>query len=118
MQRFAVVLFALIALFAIGGPSSVNALSQKRETNADRFARGLNPLAPARRATAKRSQSSQTSIQYALNIYGGRFPSSDYTLVVRATFRFVTGVAILAVTSSLARTYICILVPCALRWTH
>jgi len=63
MQRFAVVLFALVALFAIGSPSSVNALSQmKRETNADRFARGLTPLPPSRRATAKRSQNSQASV--------------------------------------------------------
>ncbi|KAH9074979.1 hypothetical protein EDB83DRAFT_2312445 [Lactarius deliciosus] len=58
MQRFAVVLFALVALFAIV-PSSASALSQvKRETNADRFARGLPPMPPTRRSTAKRQQNS------------------------------------------------------------
>ncbi|KAI9440896.1 hypothetical protein H4582DRAFT_1939909 [Lactarius indigo] len=59
MQKFAVVLFALVALFAIV-PSPASALSQvKRETNADRFARGLPPLAPTRRSSAKRHQNSQ-----------------------------------------------------------
>lgn len=63
MQRFAVVLFAFVALFAIFVPSSVNALSHvKRETNADRFARGLTPLPPSRRSTAKRQQTSQVSV--------------------------------------------------------
>ncbi|KAH9055753.1 hypothetical protein EDB87DRAFT_1833972 [Lactarius vividus] len=58
MLRFAVVLFALIALFAIV-PSSASALSGvKRETNADRFARGLPPMPPTRRSTAKRQQNS------------------------------------------------------------
>ncbi|KAH9043984.1 hypothetical protein EDB84DRAFT_1559128 [Lactarius hengduanensis] len=58
MQRFAVVLFALVALFAIV-PSSASALSRvKRETNADRFARGLPPMPPTRRSTAKRQQNS------------------------------------------------------------
>jgi len=63
MQRFAVILFAFVALFAIVVPSSVNALSHvKRDTNADRFARGLTPRAPSRRSTAKRTQHSQVSV--------------------------------------------------------
>jgi len=63
MQRFAVVLFALVALFATVVPSSAGVLSHvKRETNADRFARGLPPLPPTRRASAKRSQVSQGSV--------------------------------------------------------
>jgi len=62
MQRFAIVLFALVALFAIV-PSSVNALSHvKRDTNANRFARGLPPRTPSRRSTAKRHQNSQVSV--------------------------------------------------------
>jgi len=60
MQRFAVVLFALVALFATVVPSSASSLLHvKRETNADRFARGLPPLPPTRRETAKRQQNSQ-----------------------------------------------------------
>jgi len=60
MQRFAIVLFALVALFATVVPSSASSLLHvKRETNADRFARGLPPLPPTRRATAKRQQNSQ-----------------------------------------------------------
>jgi hypothetical protein len=63
MQRYAVVLFALVALFGIVVPSSASTLSHlKRETNADRFARGLPPLPPTRRATAKRQQNSQPSV--------------------------------------------------------
>jgi hypothetical protein len=63
MQRFAVVLFALVALFVIIAPSSASTLSHvKRETNADRFARGLPPLPPTRRATAKRQQNSQPAV--------------------------------------------------------
>ncbi|KAH9169443.1 hypothetical protein EDB89DRAFT_2072982 [Lactarius sanguifluus] len=58
MQRFAVLLFALVALFAIV-PSSASALSLvKRDTNAHRFARGLPPMPPTRRSTAKRHQNS------------------------------------------------------------
>jgi hypothetical protein len=69
MQRFAIVLLAFVALFAIFAPSSVNALSHvKRETNADRFARGLPPLAPSRRSTAKRHHNSQVSVPYALTL--------------------------------------------------
>lgn len=69
MQRFAVILFAFVALFAIVVPSSVNALSHvKRDTNADRFARGLTPRAPSRRSTAKRTQHSQVSVPYVVNI--------------------------------------------------
>ncbi|KAF8259376.1 hypothetical protein EI94DRAFT_1029270 [Lactarius quietus] len=63
MQRFTVVLFALVAVFAIVFPSSANALSHvKRETNAERFARGLTPLKPSTRSTAKRYQNSQVSV--------------------------------------------------------
>jgi len=62
MQRFAVVLFALVALFAIVVPSASAHSPMKRETNADRFARGLPPLAPSRRETAKRQQNSQASV--------------------------------------------------------
>jgi len=63
MQRFAVVLFAFVAVFAIIFPSPANALSHvKRETNADRFARGLTPLKPTRRSTAKRHHNSQISV--------------------------------------------------------
>jgi hypothetical protein len=66
MQRFAIVLLAFVALFAIFAPSSVNALSHvKRETNADRFARGLPPLAPSRRSTAKRHHNSQVSVPHS-----------------------------------------------------
>jgi hypothetical protein len=69
MQRFTVVFFAFVALFAIVVPSSANALSHlKRDTNAERFARGLPPHAPSRRSTAKRHQNSQVSVPYALNI--------------------------------------------------
>ena len=69
MQRFTVVLFALVALFAIVVPSSANTLPQvKRETNADRFARHLPPLPPTRRATAKRQRPSQTPVLCVLNI--------------------------------------------------
>lgn len=63
MQRFTVVFFAFVALFAIVVPSSANALSHlKRDTNAERFARGLPPHAPSRRSTAKRHQNSQVSV--------------------------------------------------------
>jgi len=63
MQRFAVILFALVALFAVVVPSSASILSQvKRETNGDRFARGLPPLPPSRRETAKRTQNSHPSV--------------------------------------------------------
>jgi len=63
MQRFAVILFAFVAIFAIVVPSSVNALSHvKRDTNAGRFSRGLPPRAPSRRSTAKRHQNSQVSV--------------------------------------------------------
>jgi len=69
MQRFAVVLFALVAVFAIGVPSSAKALAQvKRETNADRFARGLPPLTPSRRSTAKRTQHSHASVSHSCYI--------------------------------------------------
>ena len=68
MQRFAVVLFAFVALFAIVAPSSVNALSHvKRDTNGDRLARGLPPRGPSRRSTAKRHEHSQVSVPYVVN---------------------------------------------------
>ena len=133
MQRFAVILFALVAVFAIIVPSSAKALSQvKRETNADRFARGLPPLAPSRRSTAKRTQHSQTSVSYALNIFVprnailGRLPIPDSLLVAQAAFKFViTGmVARVSVTSRMdqvARKYISFLMPCItglIRCTH
>lgn len=64
MQRFTIVLFALVALFATVVPSSsASALSHvKRETNAARFARGLPPLPPTRRETARRHEKSQASV--------------------------------------------------------
>ena len=69
MQRFSVILFALVTLFAIVVPSSAGSLSHvNRNTNAERFARGLPPLPPTRRSTAKRHQHSQGSVPYALNI--------------------------------------------------
>ncbi|KAI9440893.1 hypothetical protein H4582DRAFT_1939900 [Lactarius indigo] len=62
MQRFAFLLLAAsVALLAIVIPAEA-ALLGKRETNAQRFARGLPPLPPARRSpteTAKRRQVSQ-----------------------------------------------------------
>ncbi|KAJ7595004.1 hypothetical protein C8J56DRAFT_928166 [Mycena floridula] len=44
-------LFTLVALFAV----LTMALAAKRETNADRFSRGLPPLPPARRTTLARA---------------------------------------------------------------
>ncbi|KAH9968440.1 hypothetical protein BGW80DRAFT_1461974 [Lactifluus volemus] len=56
MQRFTVALFVLLALFALLVPlsSANNVEPAKRETNADRLARGLPPLAPTRRHAARR----------------------------------------------------------------
>jgi hypothetical protein len=56
MQRFTVALFVFLALFALLVPlSSANDVeTAKRETNADRFARGLPPLSPTRRHAARR----------------------------------------------------------------
>ena len=112
MQGFAVILFALVALFAIVVPSSASTLSHvKRETNADRFARGLPPLPPTRRATAKRQQNSQPSVPYAPNIVVTRsLTYSGFYLAPRAGSKFAISTATLMATSRtdrLARTYIC-----------
>jgi len=51
MQKFAVALIALVAIFATVVPTvlATPGLSEmKRETNAQRFARGIAPLAPTR----------------------------------------------------------------------
>ncbi len=61
MQKFAVALIALVAIFATVVPTVLAApgLSQlKRETNARRFARGLAPLPPTRRGGAMRPRTS------------------------------------------------------------
>ncbi len=57
MQKFAVALIALVAIFATVVPTvlATPGLSEmKRETNAQRFARGMAPLAPTRRHSARR----------------------------------------------------------------
>lgn len=124
MQRFAVILFALVALFAVVVPSSASIHSQvKRETNSDRFARGLPPLPPSRRETAKRTHNSQVSVPYALNIvatyYGIPVRLTIPYLAKRAVSRYVImTMATLSATyrtDRLARTY---LASCLADWTH
>jgi hypothetical protein len=61
MQKFAVVFIALVAIFATVVPAVLAAPNQpKRETNAQRFARGLAPLKPSRRNSALRPRVSQS----------------------------------------------------------
>ncbi|KAI0065505.1 hypothetical protein BV25DRAFT_1836303 [Artomyces pyxidatus] len=57
MQKFAVALFAFLAVLALVLPASA------RVTNADRLRRGQPPLPPTRRATAKRQAPSPSSPQ-------------------------------------------------------
>jgi len=50
MQKFAFILLAVLAMLMMLTPRVEGAaISQRRETNAERFARGMNPLPPARR---------------------------------------------------------------------
>ena len=50
MQKFALILFALsAALFGLAAPLEGAALME-RETNAQRFARGMPPMAPVKRS--------------------------------------------------------------------
>ncbi|KAI0249657.1 hypothetical protein BJV78DRAFT_1155620 [Lactifluus subvellereus] len=67
MQRLTIALFTLLAVFAHLVPvASARAIElAKRETNADRFARGLPPLPPTRRDTAKRGSPSRVSLAAA-----------------------------------------------------
>ena len=51
MQKFALILLAVLATLMMLAPRVEGAaIAERRETNADRFARGMNPLPPARRA--------------------------------------------------------------------
>lgn len=59
MKNFIVALFSVIALLGLVLPSSAHAIG-RRETNAQRLARGLTPNAPSRRFTAPVRRASPT----------------------------------------------------------
>jgi hypothetical protein len=51
MQKFAFILLAVLATLMMLAPRAEGAaIAEKRETNAERFARGMNPLPPTKRS--------------------------------------------------------------------
>ena len=53
MQKFAFILLAVLAVLMILAPRVEGAIiKRRRETNAERFARGLTPLHPVKRTPA------------------------------------------------------------------
>jgi hypothetical protein len=61
MKKFFVALFSVVSLLAVIVPSSASAIKHpERETNAQRFARGLPPNPPTRRSTAFARRQSPT----------------------------------------------------------
>ncbi|KAI0259405.1 hypothetical protein BC834DRAFT_974289 [Gloeopeniophorella convolvens] len=67
MQSFTLAIFALVAVLALalpGARASAHGSGHhvQRDTNAARFARGMPPLPPTRRSTAKRTSTTQASV--------------------------------------------------------
>ena len=52
MQKFAFIFLAVLAVLMMLAPRVEGAAIERRETNAERFARGMTPLPPVRRTSS------------------------------------------------------------------